>query len=180
MKKLQTILLVLCILTMGACKKNGTQSINHVNPKSKTYSRTVGAITFTGQVAWLKYGTRTLNATTWECMNSYDFCQYEYLTGTVAHLPVSGEAIGEIGHIGAVLVIALDKMSMTQNDINLYYSRDGETHRDASGKLITSGFSIKNMQDTDQSTSGDINIPAGEYLVYEDENSILVVFGELE
>ena len=183
MKKLGTLALASVLLTAVACNKqlqtqSKTQNITNT-------ARTVGPITFTGQTAWLKFGTRENNAGTWECMNSNDFCQYEYIQSPENHVITDGETTGEIGYENTVLHVAIDISSLFVDDCDTcpkkkHYTRDGEFHVGASGYYTTNGFYIKNTQDSDPTTIGDIRVPAGTYPVYEDETSILIVFEEVE
>ncbi|MCB0697553.1 MAG: hypothetical protein KDC07_09330 [Chitinophagaceae bacterium] len=178
MRKFRIISLASLLLITAACNK---QTNTH-NPTLNTANtaRTVGPISFTGLVSWLKFGTRENITGTWECTNSYDFCEYQYVAPPVEYNVTAGEAIGEIGYESGILHIALDKNSMTESDKSIIYTRDGEFHWSCQGYFTTSGFDIKNIDDEDQSSIGDIHVDAGTYSVYEDETSILIVFEEIE
>ncbi len=177
MKQLKTLIIAAITVMAAGCNKDVQTNVNSHDHQALT--RTVGPITFSGQLAWFSFGTREeTEPGVWQCQTSYDHCQYQYVDNVAEHIVVSGEATGEIGYDGSTLIIALDKNSMTSTDVQGYYSRDGEFHLDANGFYATSGFDIKNIDDTDPNTVGDIHVDAGIYPVYENENSILVVFDE--
>ncbi len=176
MKKLHLALLVFVMAFSLSCQK---EENNTTTQQTQNTARTVDGITFTGQTVWLKFGTREDPGTGWECMSSYDYCEYQYIADANTHTVTAGEATGEIGYDDdGVLMIALDVSSLTTNDHNNCYSRNGEFHWGVGDGLRTQGFTMKNVDDPDQTTAGDITVLAGDYPVYEDANSILIVFEE--
>lgn len=177
MKQLTTFIIAAVAIIIAGCNKYNQTTVS--TKEHQALARTIGPIAFSGQLAWFSFGTREeTEPGVWQCQTSYDHCQYQYIDNIAGHTVVSGEATGEIGYDGSTLIIALDKGSMTSTDVQGYYSRDGEFHYEAQGYYTTSGFDIKNVDDTDPNTIGDIHVDAGTYPVYEDENSILVVFDE--
>ena len=177
MKQLATLIIATIAIIATGCNKHVQTNVKTHNYQALT--RTVGPITFSGQLAWFSFGTREeTEPGVWQCQTSYDHCQYQYVDNVAEHIVASGEATGEIGYDGSTLIIALDKGSMTSADVDGYLTRDGEFHYAAQGYYTTSGFDIKNVDDTDPNTIGDIHVDAGVYPVYEDDNSILVVFDE--
>lgn len=173
------LLAMLAICTMQySCTKNAITTPTHNNKATlENTSRTVNGISFTGDIAWFKFGIREDVNGSWECTEATGFCEYDYIASAVGHVPVDGEATGEMGYDSDDrFMIALDNNSMTASG-KITYTRNGEFHFDGrTGTLTTSGFTIKNLADPDQTTEGDITIAAGDYPVFEDATSTLIVF----
>lgn len=179
MKKISLlIILAITCATQYSCTKDSFTTATKQSPPTQSTSRTVDGITFVGDIAWFKFGVRDNINGNWQCTEETGFCEYNYIASAAGHIPVDGEATGEMGYDSyGRFIIALDNSSLTSSE-KFYASRDGEFHFDSrDGTLrVNNSFTIKNTADPDQTTDGDITIAAGDYPVFEDANSTLILF----